>query len=137
MFGNCWMLLRGSDCGPAFSTFVLSVQDQTTCVPASSCGRNRRVPLWPQQCRGRLIRKKGDLLRLCEAAKSFSNWEAVALAFLSFRHCLPRSEAGATLAKGGERVTVLRGEIHEGGSAARAGALGARVVAIFGQTQGS
>ena len=43
-----------------------------------------------------------DLLRLCEAAKSFSNWEAVALAFLSFRHCLPRSEAGATLAKGGK-----------------------------------
>ena len=43
-----------------------------------------------------------DLLRLCEAAKSFSDWEAVALACLSFGHCLPRSEAGATLAKEGK-----------------------------------
>ena len=35
-----------------------------------------------------------DLIRICDAARSPSDWEAVALACLSVGHCLQRSEAG-------------------------------------------
>ena len=45
-----------------------------------------------------------DLTRLCEAAKSLADWEAVALACLSVGHCLRRSEAGGPVGQGGTGV---------------------------------
>ena len=78
-----------------------------------------------------------DLIRICEAAKSPTDWEAVALACLSVPRCLRRSEAGGPLrqGRGGGRTEQSRGG-GGGGAEPRAGALGARVVATPGQAQG-
>ena len=45
---------------------------------------------------------------------SFSDREAVALAFLSVRHCLWRSEVGATLAKGGDGIPFFEAKSRRG-----------------------
>ena len=39
----------------------------------------------------------GDLVSLCASARSFTDWEAVALACISVAHCMRRSEAGGTV----------------------------------------
>ena len=78
-----------------------------------------------------------DLVRLCEAARSFSDsqrlspshaygWNAVS--------DVPR--LWAALDKG-EKGSGFSGQNPGGGTTTRGVALGARVVAIFGQTQGS
>ena len=77
-----------------------------------------------------------DLIRICGAARSPSDWEAVALACLSVGHCLRRSEAGGPGGQGGGGHPVFWSKVEKGGVEPRAGALGARVAAIPGQTQG-
>ena len=45
-----------------------------------------------------------DLVRLCEAAGEFAEWEAVALACISVGHCLRWAEAGGAVGEGDEGV---------------------------------
>ena len=45
-----------------------------------------------------------NLIKLCEAARSSSNGEAVALACLSVGHCVRRSEAGGLVGQAGEGI---------------------------------
>ena len=73
-----------------------------------------------------------DLCRLCAAASSFAEWEAVALACVSVGHCLRGSEAGGGLGQEDEGVRFFGGG-PETGSAA----LGARMVTVSGETQGT
>ena len=42
-----------------------------------------------------------DLIKLCEVARSFLEWEAIALACLSVGHCVRRSEAWGLVGQGG------------------------------------
>ena len=65
-----------------------------------------------------------DLIRICGAARSPSDWEAVALVCLSVGHCLRDM--------GGRASSFLERSREGGGAEPRAGALGARVAAIRG-----
>ena len=78
-----------------------------------------------------------DLIRVCEAARSPSDWEAVALACLSVGHCLRRSEAGGPVGQGGKGIQFFGAKSTRGGAAAGAGALGAGMVTISCQAQGA
>ena len=56
-----------------------------------------------------------DLITLCEAARSSSHWEAVALACLSVGHCLQRSETGGPMGQGGEGIQFFGVKSKRGG----------------------
>ena len=56
-----------------------------------------------------------DLIRICGAAKSPSDWEVVVLACLSVGHCLRRSEAGGPVGQGGGGHPVFWSKVEKGG----------------------
>ena len=55
-----------------------------------------------------------DLVSLCAPARSFADWEAVALACISVAHCMRRSEAGGTVGQSGDGVRFFGSKSRRG-----------------------
>ena len=56
----------------------------------------------------------GDLVSLCASARSFTDWEAVALACISVAHCMRRSEAGGTVGQSDDGVRFFGSKSRRG-----------------------
>ena len=74
-----------------------------------------------------------DLVRLCGAARTFSEWEAVALACVSVGHCLRRAEAGGPVGEGVRGGHVCWRQVQTGATGTGHGALGARMGPLPGK----
>ena len=58
--------------------------------------------------------KVGDLVSLCASARSFADWEAVALACISVAHCMRRSEAGGTVGQSDNGIRFFGSKSRRG-----------------------
>ena len=56
----------------------------------------------------------GDLVSLCTSARSFADWEAVALACISVAHCVRRSEAGGPVGQSDDGVRFFGSKSRRG-----------------------
>ena len=75
----------------------------------------------------------GDLVSLCAFARSFADWEAVALACIFVAHCMRRSEAGGTVGQSDDGVRFFGSKSRRGEQNQDVGPWGKESLAFLGK----